>query len=112
MVEGCAAGSASTFEEVNRELRAEAAQGFALLSRVRSASADNRMPGAPARDDVIETLRLINSRRNQIVHEADLVRTSRREPALRDISYAEAEEWIRWMRGLGNAIQSAVDDRV
>jgi hypothetical protein len=72
----------------------------------------NQMPGSPASEDVIETLRLINTRRNQIVHEADLVRTSRREPALRDISYVQAERWIIWMRDFGNAIQTVVDNRL
>ena len=72
----------------------------------------NEMPGAPSRENVIAMLRQINARRNQIVHEADLVRTSRREPALRDISYTEAREWTMWMRAFGNAIQLVVDNHV
>lgn len=69
-----------------------------------------KMPGTPSKEDVIQQLREINRRRNQIVHEADLVRTQRAEADLRDIDLATAESWVNWMDGFGAAIQAVVDD--
>lgn len=70
------------------------------------------MPGAPSKDDVISSLREVAVRRNQIVHEADLVRTRRAEASLRDISHAQAEKWVIWMEQFGTAIQKVVDATV
>jgi len=71
------------------------------------------MPGAPPKPQVIATLRLIAVRRNQIVHEADIMRkTKAKKVSLRDISRKKAEEWCLWMRDLVTAIDKAVDAAV
>ena len=68
------------------------------------------MDGEPAKKDVIDTLRTIAKRRNQIVHEADLIRkTKAKEITLRDISRTEAEEWIDWMEDFVASIDIVVD---
>lgn len=50
------------------------------------------------------TLNSIARRRNQIVHEADLLQTTRRDPSLRDLDFATAEAWAKWMRQFGEAL--------
>ena len=71
-----------------------------------------KMPGKPANGEVIKMLRKIAQRRNQIVHEADLIRTRRADAALRDISHSDAVAWVEWMEGFGSAIQEVVDQSV
>jgi RiboL-PSP-HEPN len=70
------------------------------------------MPGNPTKSDVMLSLKGITARRNQIVHEADLVRTRRAEARLQDISHSQAQEWVDWMEQFGNAIQKVVDATV
>jgi hypothetical protein len=76
------------------------------------AQVSKEMPGNPSKNDVIQSLRAITVRRNQIVHEADLVRTRRAESTLRDISHPQAQQWVGWMDQFGNAIQKVVDATV
>lgn len=70
------------------------------------------MQGGPAKQDVIDKLRIITQRRNQIVHEADLVRTNRQQPTLRGITFLEAKDWVDWMRSFGRAINDVVEQNV
>jgi RiboL-PSP-HEPN len=71
------------------------------------------MPGAPRKDVVMETLRQIANRRNQIVHEADLVRKARAKSiTMREISLKTALKWADWMRDLVIAIDSTVEEAV
>lgn len=65
-----------------------------------------------SKSDLLATLSKITKRRNQIVHEADLIRTSRRDPSLREISYADAEKWVNWMASFGLAVSTVVKDNV
>lgn len=67
------------------------------------------MPNAPPKIDVINKLKVIANRRNQIVHEADLVRkTKAKQVTLRDISRSEAEEWVNWIRSFVDAMEKVV----
>jgi hypothetical protein len=67
------------------------------------------MPGTPAKGDVVEKLRVIAARRNQIVHEADIVRKMKaKKITLRDITRSTAEEWCTWTRSLVAAIDQVV----
>jgi hypothetical protein len=76
-------------------------------------SVANEMPVSPTKQDVIMSLRKIAARRNQIVHEADLVRkTKAKEITLRDISRREAHIWIEWMTEFVNAIDRVVANTV
>lgn len=69
----------------------------------------DEMPGAPPKGDVISYLRNIAKRRNQIVHEADLVlKTKAKEITLRDISRTDAGEWVDWITEFVNAIDRVV----
>lgn len=68
-----------------------------------------RMTGKPAKGDVVASLRGIAIRRNQIVHEADLVRKVRdARPSLRDISHADAKRSVMWMKDFVAAIEQIV----
>ena len=65
-----------------------------------------------SKSDLLATLSKITKRRNQIVHEADLIKTSGRDPSLREISYADAEKWVNWMASFGLAVSTVVKDNV
>ncbi len=74
------------------------------------ASVANNMPGHPPKENVIATLRAIAKRRNEIVHEADLVlKTKAKGITMRDISRAEAETWVNWMNDFVTAIDKVAD---
>lgn len=76
-------------------------------------SVANEMPGTPPKNDVIATLRQISGRRNQIVHEADLVRkTKAKEITLRDLSRTDAGDWTDWIVDFVHAIDRVVDNAV
>ena len=67
------------------------------------------MPGSPTKTEVIDKLRTIATRRNQIVHEADIYRkTKARKTTLRDISRATADDWCAWTRHLVVSIDTVV----
>ena len=70
------------------------------------------MQGKPSKNDVIEQIREITLRRNQIVHEADLIRTNRQEPSLRPITFAETKRQVEWMEEFGNAVNDVIEQNV
>jgi len=71
------------------------------------------IPGAPKKAEVIETLREIARRRNQIVHEADIVRKAKAKTiTMRDIDAKTAAKWVAWMRAFVVAIDSVVSKAV
>jgi hypothetical protein len=71
------------------------------------------MPGTPKKDEVIKTLREIAQRRNQIVHEADIMRKAKAKTiTMRDISARTAADWAVWMRSFVGAIDSVVASAV
>lgn len=73
----------------------------------------HQMAGNPAKAVVIEKLRLIVERRNQIVHEADLVRKTKAKClTLREIRLKDVKDWIDWMDQLGGAIDQVVQGAV
>jgi hypothetical protein len=61
---------------------------------------------------VVEQLREISQRRNQIVHEADLIRTNRQEPSLRPITFSDAERQVKWMEEFGSAVNDVIEENV
>lgn len=68
-----------------------------------------KMPGHPTNEAVIKALREIVHRRNQIVHEADVVRKAKaKQITMRAISATTAGEWAKWMRDLVGAIDDVV----
>ncbi len=71
-----------------------------------------QMQGRPVKQDVIEKLKEITLRRNQIVHEADLVRTNRQQPSLRSLTLDDAKDWVDWMRNFGAAVDDVVEQNV
>jgi hypothetical protein len=72
-----------------------------------------RMPGSPSKGDVQATLRTIVRRRHQIVHEADLHRKVKTKvPTLRELTRAEAEKWVRWLRDFVQAADDAIEAAV
>jgi hypothetical protein len=71
------------------------------------------MADSPGKDVVQKTLREISQRRNQIVHEADIVRKAKaRKITMRDISAKNASDWARWMRNFVAAIDSVVTNTI
>lgn len=71
------------------------------------------MPNSPSTGDVQGTLTEITKRRNQIVHEADLVRkTKSRKASLRDITREQAAEWVDWIDEFTQAIQTVVEAEI
>lgn len=71
----------------------------------------SELNGKPKSEDVIDKLREIARRRNQIVHEADLVRkTKAKQVTVRDISRDTAEQWTNWIKDFVAAIQRVVDN--
>ena len=56
------------------------------------------MPGNPTKGAVQKKLKEISVRRNQIVHESDLVRITRNHgPTLQPISENQAKNWVSWI---------------
>jgi hypothetical protein len=72
----------------------------------------SKMQGNPPKYDVVEQLREITQRRNQIVHEADLIRTNRQEPSLRPITFSDAERQVKWMEEFGSAVNDVIEENV
>ncbi len=71
-----------------------------------------KLPGNPSKEATIKQLREITKRRNQIVHEADLIRTNRRDPSLRPISFSDAERQVKWMEAFGGAVNDVIEENV
>jgi hypothetical protein len=71
------------------------------------------MPGALRKADVKENLRQIADRRNQIVHEADLVRKARaKSTTMREITLNTALNWASWMQDFVTAVDAVVASTV
>ena len=67
------------------------------------------MPSSTKKGTVVEQLRTIAARRNQIVHEADLVHRSKsRQFKLRDLSFRDAREWVTWMKTFVLAVDDVI----
>lgn len=67
------------------------------------------MSGKPKKEDMIKMLRTIAQRRNQIVHEADIVRKAKvKTITMRDISAKDVASWTNWMRDFVGAIDTVV----
>ena len=72
-------------------------------------SVAKQMPGGVSGGDVKASLRGIAARRNQIVHEADIIRkTKAKQITLRDISEVEAREALEWIELFVQAIDKVV----
>lgn len=70
-----------------------------------------KMPGNPPKKEVIDHLRSITKRRNQIVHEADLPRSIRsRGTKFREIKFKYAEETVEWMAQFVKAIDEVASN--
>lgn len=64
-----------------------------------------KMPNNPSPGDVQDELTKIAKRRNQIVHESDLIlKTSAKEISQRDITRADAENAINWVTSFVQAL--------
>ena len=73
------------------------------------AKVSQEISGNPTKSDIIQKLRDISRRRNQIVHEADLVlKTKARKISLREIDSIKARGWVEWMDCLGHAIDKVI----
>ncbi|MBI3301966.1 MAG: hypothetical protein HYZ72_07805 [Deltaproteobacteria bacterium] len=69
----------------------------------------SKMPGKPSKEDVMKQLREIATRRNQIVHEADLVRKIKsKQLTLREVKHAEAKNIVDWTKNFVGAIEQVV----
>ncbi len=67
------------------------------------------MPDNPSNEDVIDQLRAIAERRNQIVHEADLVlKTKAKKLATRDLKASDARDWVQWITDFAAAVDTVV----
>lgn len=67
------------------------------------------MPGNPNKDQIIQRIRTISKRRNQIVHEADLiVKTKPKKVRVREIKRSEVVADIEWLRTFVRAVAGLV----
>ncbi|WP_297770830.1 HEPN domain-containing protein [uncultured Alcanivorax sp.] len=65
------------------------------------------MPGGPSPGEVQEELTRITKRRNQIVHESDLIlKTSAKEISQREISGSDAQDAVMWISSFVEALDS------
>lgn len=70
-----------------------------------------KMPGNLEKKDVISKLDKVSRRRNQIVHEADLIpKLKYKKITLRNITLRETEDWVYWIRDLVIATDEVVKD--
>ncbi len=75
-------------------------------------SVASSMPGKLTKQQVIDQLRQIAARRNQIVHEADLLRRVKaKRLTLREIKRAETERIVDWLETFVNAIRNVAGQR-
>lgn len=66
-----------------------------------------RLPTNPSKGDVQNKLKEIMLRRNQIVHEADLIRkTKAKKITVREISLSTAKEYVEWINNFVLAINN------
>jgi len=65
------------------------------------------MPDNPTPGDVQDTLTKIAKRRNQIVHESDLIlKTSAKEISQREITRSEAQNAVEWVSSFVDALDA------
>jgi hypothetical protein len=77
------------------------------------ARAASEMPGSPDKQDVIFTLKDIALRRNQIVHEADLIlKIKPKTITTRSIGATDTREQIEWIRNFVAAIDTIVREAI
>jgi restriction system protein len=68
-----------------------------------------KISGGSTSERVTASLRALARRRNQIVHEADLIRkTKAKKTTLRDITEKEAADWINWTEQFIAAVHATV----
>lgn len=71
------------------------------------------LPGTPEKQVIMNRLLKIARRRNQIVHEADLIRKTRdRKMTLRDITHADARQTLDWVKDFIAAVDQVFDTNV
>ena len=72
-----------------------------------------KMPGKPAKGEITTTLRKISARRNQIVHEADII-VSTRAPGTRTrpIKMQVTKTWVEWTGIFVRAADLVIEDAV
>lgn len=96
-----------TFQNPNRV--EEAAQMLGVNNFWREVA--NYLPGTPANREIMDRLFKIVRRRNQIVHEADIIRKTRaRKLTLRDITHADARQTIDWIKDFIEATDQVFDN--
>jgi len=70
-----------------------------------------KMPGNTSKDNVISKLKIITNRRNQIVHESDIIRRiSAQKITQRKISYSQALDFSNWIKNFVTAIDNVVSE--
>ncbi|HCW89249.1 MAG TPA: hypothetical protein DHU56_04220 [Marinobacter sp.] len=68
-------------------------------------SVSNEMPNNPSAGEVQEELTRITKRRNQIVHESDLIlKTSAKEITQREITHKESQQSVHWISDFVTAL--------
>lgn len=70
-----------------------------------------KMNGNHQAKDITEKLWKISRRRNQIVHEADLILTVKHKRiSIRKLTYKETREWVYWIKDLVLAIDEVIKE--
>jgi len=71
----------------------------------------SKMSSNPSKENVIDRLRQITYRRNQIVHEADLERKARaKKLTFRKINRNETQEIVTWITNFGKAMDTVISE--
>ena len=91
-----------TFQKPNDILRAAEMLGIKNFWE----SVSNKISEQPDKNNVISKLKSISKRRNQIVHEADIVlKTKAKKISLREITRKQTGEDVEWIKEFVNAIE-------
>jgi len=70
-----------------------------------------KMPGTPSKGDVIDKLKEIATRRNQIVHESDIIRQIKAQKInQRKITQSQAVEYSDWVKDFISAVDAVVNE--
>ena len=73
----------------------------------------NEMPDSQSKDAIIQRLKEIGRRRNQIVHEADLIlKTKAKQLTLREVSPKYARDTVDWISSFGHAADKVIGSAV
>ena len=71
------------------------------------------MSGKPTNEEVVKKLQEIARRRNQIVHEADILRKAKSKTvSMREISAKTAVEWSGWMKDFVAAVDAVISNSI